>query len=203
MEIESIIILVLLGGFVLWFYLVGRKATRMELAQKDSKEKEFSSAVLEIGNRYLTEGIPVVESDIKLNKGEQLFAILNKVEWMEPRKVVTGYSTSGLGGSVRISKGLRFKYGENKVTRHTVDQFQVIDSGPLYITNKRFFLRGQFSNKTIDLEKVLNIEAGSIGFIVERDSAKKVLISHSFIHSPKNLAAVAVSWQLVSEGGNS
>lgn len=184
------IILVILVIGVIYFYREAEQETerKIELAA-------FMEDVKWIGEGYLKNGIQEISPDIALPKNEKLFALLGNAEWWEPRRVTTGYQAGGFTGRVRIAKGLSYRWASGNIQRQTVNQFIMIDKGSLYVTDKRFLLRGLGGTKSLPFNKVLMLTADTFGFLIEKESGKNVLIKYPFARSPDQMAICAAAWQ--------
>lgn len=94
-------------------------------------------------------------------------------DWYELRTVARQVSYGGLTGSVRIAKGLRFRYGSLRVTSPPVEAMQKVDSGRLILTSDRLIFMGAKANKTIRWQSALAVNILSANeFEVENSSGK-------------------------------
>ena len=128
-------------------------------------------------NRYrllwqLDNGIvPTITAPIALQRGEVCHHEL-EVQWYEPRRVTTSVSYAGLDTSIRIARGVRFRIGNVMPVRHTTDRLTLLDTGTLYLTNKRLILRGSTRNITVRLSSVLSFDAYGNGIEVQKASGR-------------------------------
>jgi len=181
----------LLVVFVGYFIYKGKKAKELE---ERLKMENYLSEFNRIGETYLANGIPSITSDIKLMKEENLRAVLRGAQWMEYRKVATGRSTShGIGGRVKIAKGLYYRYGVSQTASERLDLLKAIDSGDLYFTNQRIIFRGGTGNKNIPFDKIRKVSPTMVGLKIERESGKDVYLP--FQLSAKDTAAIALTWE--------
>jgi hypothetical protein len=58
------------------------------------------------------------------------------------------------------------------VQRVSEDIWQTIDSGSMYLTNKRLIFMGQKGNKTIPINKILDFKPFKNGVDIQKDSGK-------------------------------
>jgi hypothetical protein len=81
-------------------------------------------------------------------------------------------SYAGVTGSFRIVKGVRFRVGNIAPVRHARDALTHLDSGMLYITNKRLILMGTTRNITVRLSNVLSFEVYADGIEIQKASVR-------------------------------
>lgn len=91
--------------------------------------------------------LPSVRTDIALQRNEVCHLCIHGVAWLETR-------------SIRISGG------------SSTQVMQQIDSGTLYLTDKRIVLNGRFKTYSIRLEKILRITPFKDGVSIEKDAGK-------------------------------
>jgi len=113
--------------------------------------------------------------DISLQKDEVCYYSLN-CKWMELRKITKSVSYSGVTGSFKIAKGVRYRVGNFKPQRITVDKLIEIDNGDLYVTNKRIIFMGAKKNSNIKFQNILAITPYSDGVGIEKDSGKSPIL---------------------------
>jgi len=93
--------------------------------------------------------------------------------WHELREVARRISYGNLTGSVRIAKGLRFRWGALRVTSPPIEEMQKVDSGRLILTSERLIFMGEKANMTIRWQAVLAVNIVSPNeFEVERTTGK-------------------------------
>lgn len=199
---EYIIILGLVGFAIYWFFFRKEGGTSVQHINQQEVSK-FTAEFVSIGEEYSKSGVPVIESDIKLKKNENLHVKLRDVRWMEHRKVSTGRgSYNGLSGRIKLAKGLSYRYGTGEFSRETMNQLTELDSGDLYVTNKGFFFRGKIGNKNIDHDNVVMLRPSTIGFVIERQTGKAVYIPFPFAQYPQYMSAIVIAWNSVSGSKN-
>ena len=115
--------------------------------------------------------IPTVTVDIKLQRGESCY-FEAQVDWLEERRVTHRYNYSGPQARIRIAKGVYWRLGSMAVKPTSEDVLKHIDSGVLYVTNKRVLFRGQRGNKSIRLNRIIHIEPYGNGVEIEKDAGK-------------------------------
>jgi len=115
--------------------------------------------------------LPSVAAPIKLQRGEVCHGMLTCTQH-EIRQQTQSYRYSGPSASIKIMKGVRWRIGQVSVQRVTRDVMTQLDSGTLYITNKRLLFDGGKKNTLITLNKIVNFTVFSDGLRVEKDSGR-------------------------------
>jgi hypothetical protein len=115
--------------------------------------------------------LPEIAVPLALQRGEVCHAQV-KVSWYETRTVTTSVSYAGITGSFRIVKGVRFRVGNIAPVRHTRDTLTLLDTGTLYITNKRLIFMGTKRNITVRLSNVLSFEVYADGIEIQKASGR-------------------------------
>lgn len=115
--------------------------------------------------------IPVIVTDISLQKSELCY-FNTDIDWLEQRTVTTRVNYGGPSFRVKIVKGLYYRVGSVSAQRITEDVWKTIDSGKLYLTNKRVIFMGSKGNKTITINKILDFNVFSNGIEIQKDSGK-------------------------------
>lgn len=119
--------------------------------------------------------LPIKQVDINIQKSEQCY-YSTSVDWLETRTVTQRINYGGPSYRVKIMKGVYYRAGSAKVQRITSEQLQLIDSGTVYITNKRIIFVGSKKNSNIQLSKVLSVTPYSDGVGIEKDSGKSPIL---------------------------
>jgi hypothetical protein len=115
--------------------------------------------------------LPIVSPAIKLQRAESCHAAF-ACSQNEIRTRTTSYRYSGPTASIRIMKGVRWRIGQVAVERVTRDEMVQVDSGTLYVTNKRLLFDGQKKNTVINLSKIMHFTVFTDGLKIEKDSGK-------------------------------
>ncbi len=139
---------------------------------------EISKAQLEKFKLYwLIENgeLPIREVPINLQKNEQCY-FTTFADWLESRTVTQRINYAGPTARIKIMKGIYYRAGSIGVQRITSEQLLVIDSGQVYITNKRIIFIGNKKNTNIPLNKILSVNPYSDGIGIEKDSGKSPII---------------------------
>ena len=148
-----------------------------ELAKEFGIEPSFGDATLKLMHRYslfwrIEQGdIPVANVPINLQKGEVCY-FSAPARWLEYRKQVrtVGYYSQGV--SVRVMRGVYYRVGGSRPQRVTTEGLTALDTGVLYITNKRLIFDGTRRNLSLKLNTLLSFEAFSDGLALEKSSGK-------------------------------
>ena len=119
--------------------------------------------------------LPIINTSISLQKGEVCY-YQNACRWFEHRVVTKAIKYSGFTGSFKITKGVRYRVGQFKPQRITVDQVLEIDRGNIFLTNKRIIFMGTKKNSNIKYSSVLSIVPYSDGVGIEKDSGKSPIL---------------------------
>lgn len=199
LSILALVIIVVVVGVIIH---VNARNDRKANEKQQKEIAAFTQATTEIGEKYLKAGIPEYRADFALKKDEKLHVRLGGVNWMEYRKVRTGrVSSHGITGSIKIAKGLRYRYGTGYVAAESIDQLKQIDNGDLFITNKSIIFRGSMGNKTIPLNKVMKLIPSMAGLKIERDTGKDVYIPFDFKPVPSYFVSVYLLWESFEQFG--
>ena len=142
---------------------------QIDAATKNQLDKFKLYWLIENGN------LPPIQIDINLQKNEQCYLSIN-AEWLEHRTVTQRINYGGVGYRVKIMKGVYYRAGSVKVQRITSEELQVIDSGKVYVTNKRLIFVGHKKNSTIQIGKILSLTPYSDGVGIEKDSGKSPIL---------------------------
>ncbi len=116
--------------------------------------------------------------DINLQRGEQCY-FTTAVNWYEMRTETRSTRYSGPVARVRIAKGVYWRIGEVKAQRITQEVLRLIDSGTVYLTNKRLIFMGGRKNTTLRLNKIMDYEVFSNGVQLQKDAGKSPFLEFS------------------------
>ncbi len=115
--------------------------------------------------------LPALQVDINLQKNETCY-VQTRADWHELRTVTKRINYAGPSARIKIMKGLSYRVGSVSVERVTSEHMQHLDSGILYVTNKRLIFTGQKKNANIRLDKILSITPYSDGIEVVKDAGR-------------------------------
>lgn len=122
--------------------------------------------------------LPVLESGLNLGKLESCYFKVT-ADWYEERTVTRRVNYGGPTARVKIMKGVYYRVGSMGVNRITSSEMKLINSGTLYLTNKRLIFDGIAKNTTIKLDKILSFIPYSDGIEIEKDSGKSPVLKIS------------------------
>jgi hypothetical protein len=115
--------------------------------------------------------LPVINPGVILKRGEQCHASFT-CALHELRTVTKAVRYHGPSGSIRIMKGLSYRYGQVNVNRVTSEELRQIDSGTLLITNKRLLFNGSNKNSQILLKRIIHFTLYRDALQIEKDSGR-------------------------------
>lgn len=115
--------------------------------------------------------MPEVASDLFLKRGETCH-FMGPADWLESRTITQRVNYSGLGYRVRIMKGLYWQGGSMGLQRITSEEIVAIDSGTLYVTNKRILFNGVHKNMNLPLGRVIDLVPYSDAVGIEKDRGR-------------------------------
>jgi hypothetical protein len=122
--------------------------------------------------------LPVIDTDINIQKTEKLHFQTN-VKWLEQRRVTKRVNYGGPTARIKIAKGVYYRVGSVNVQRISEDVWQTIDTGKIYLTNKRLIFMGTKGNKIIAINKILDIEPFRNGIDIQKESGKSPFLEFS------------------------
>jgi hypothetical protein len=138
--------------------------------------------------------LPTIDPGITLQRGETCHASLACTH-NEIRKQTTSYRYSGPTASVKIIGPIRWRFGQVSVQRMSRDVMTQLDSGTLYVTNKRLLFDGAQNSKSIALKKIIRFTVHSDGIKIEKDTGK----DQYFIGSGDSEVLGAVLEQVIAQ----
>jgi len=115
--------------------------------------------------------LPQVSAPIRLQRGEVCHTQY-ACSLSELRTVTKRINYSGTSGRIRIMKGLSWRYGSVAVKRITAEEMRRLDSGTLYITNKRLLFNGALKSVQTPLKKIIHFTLYNDGLQIEKDSGR-------------------------------
>jgi Chloroplast envelope transporter len=120
--------------------------------------------------------LPVVHTDIHLQKNEVCHFAQTNVKWFERRKVSTRTTTLGYRYSLKVAKGFYLRSGTSYVNANSTEVLKEVNSGNLYLTNKRIVFVGVTKNSTIRLERLVQFTPYTDGVELDKDSGKSPVL---------------------------
>jgi hypothetical protein len=154
----------------------------LQMAEVHGITPNFSPGIREELDRYrlyweIEEGmLPEIAVDITLQRGESAhFGAM--VEWFEYRTQTKRINYGGPTARIKIAKGVYYRMGSVNVQRVTEEVMQHIDSGAVYITNKRIIFVGGKKNTNIRINRILGFNIYQNGIDVVKDSGRNPFLA--------------------------
>ncbi|MBN8861260.1 MAG: hypothetical protein J0H29_22910 [Sphingobacteriales bacterium] len=116
--------------------------------------------------------LPVIQPDIAIQKSEVCHVKISNVNWHELRSVRQRVSYSGYSTSFKLAKGFYLRSGSYQPQSYSVDTMKLIDTGTLYLTNKRIIFTGMKKNANIRIDKILDFTPHTDGVAIGRETGK-------------------------------
>jgi len=113
--------------------------------------------------------LPVYETEIFLKKGEVCHYV-GFAKLYENKTKTTRVKYRGPVFRLRITKSLYYRLANMRTDRETKDVMTLIDSGNLYVTNKRILFNGSKENKTIRYGQIVDLTPYIDGVKISKDS---------------------------------
>jgi hypothetical protein len=108
-----------------------------------------------------------------LESNEELLSVLPLVTLLEPRAVRTRHGVFG-GPSIRIAKGISFRFGGYGGSSESHEELRSIDEGTLVLTSQRLTFIGQGRTVSVALEKIVSMEGYDDRLQLNRQGKEKV-----------------------------
>lgn len=167
-----------------------RKASGQEAVAAHSAFMERAQAAVAQVNASAS--LPVESVPLNLQKGEECYWC-GAAEWYELRKETRRVDFRGFTVSVPVAANVRYRIGSISPSADRRDVLAHIDSGTLYITNKRLFFDGQGRNSTLKYDALVGVQVFLGGINVERQSGRSPTL---LIDSDAEMAAAIIARQL-------
>lgn len=150
------------------------KSLNVNLQMDSATQQQFEKLKLywAIENEELEE----LSINIKLQKAEKCYFFANNVDWHELRSYRSGTHYSGYSMNIKIVKGFYLKTGSYTPKSVSSEHLTVIDTGTLYLTNKRIIFTGYKKNSNLRLEKILNITPYSDGVEISKETGRSPVL---------------------------
>lgn len=112
--------------------------------------------------------LPVIETDITIQKSEICHLKIPGVNWYELRSARSNTS-SGYSPIAKSTKGFYLKSGNNITSSEIL---KLIDTGTLYLTNKRIIFAGSKKTSNIKTDKILELTPYTDGVEIRKETGK-------------------------------
>ncbi len=121
---------------------------------------------------HIEEGnLPILVPEINVQRNEVCHAHV-QAQLHELRRVTTRTTYGGYSTSYKVFKGFYLRGGNYSSSRQTQDVLTKLDSGDLYLTNKRLIFMGNQKNITIRTPTILSFTQYNDGIEIEKGSGK-------------------------------
>jgi len=118
--------------------------------------------------------LPVITPDIALQKAEQCYLQLANVNWFEPR--VARQSGVVRLATFKVAKEFYTHSGSQVPRDYSTEHLKLIDTGAVYLTNKRILFAGRGKNYNIGLSKILNFTPFVNGVEIGKDAGRNPVL---------------------------
>lgn len=115
--------------------------------------------------------IPEIQTSVLLQRAEVCHAEFPS-NLHELRTITKAIRYHGPSGRIRITKGLSWRYGSVSIDRVSREELRQIDTGTLYITNKRILFNGQNKNLNTQFKKIIHFSVYGDGLKIEKDTGR-------------------------------
>lgn len=146
--------------------ITGLKST-LEIDERSRSMLDRMKLMWKIEN----ENLDPIATEIMLSKNEFCYFI-NNTDLFETRKITKRVSYGGPTVRVKIVKGVYYRAGNLGVKAQSEEELTFIDTGKLYITNKRLLFVGSKQNKPVQLNNIIDYKVYENGLEVSKDSGK-------------------------------
>lgn len=141
----------------------------IEIKHNEKTQKELAKFKLywqiENGN------LPILIPSINIQKTE-LLHFQTQIKWLEQRTITKRVNYGGPTARIKLAKGVYYRLGSITANRVTEDVWKIIDTGTLYLTNKRLIFMGLRGNKTIQINKILDFKPYTNGVDIQKETGK-------------------------------
>ncbi len=120
--------------------------------------------------------LPALQVPIELHGGEVCHFSAH-ADYYESRTVYTRVTSSGPHFRTKILKGFYWDTRLYDVSRRPVEALKKLDSGTLYLTNRRLIFTGAAKNMNIRLANVLDMHPYTDGIGIDKDSGRRAVFS--------------------------
>jgi hypothetical protein len=115
--------------------------------------------------------LPVVDAGVHLQRQETCH-FSTPATWNEMRSVRVGVNYMGPTLRIKIAKGLYWRMGQFRGAPITKDMLVKVDTGTVFITNKRVIFSGPMRSNSVRLDRVLDITPYADGVGIQKDTGK-------------------------------
>ncbi len=121
---------------------------------------------------------PTIDVPINLQRGEVCY-FATDTTWSEMRRQTRRVRYAGPTMRLKICKGVYWRMGDLAFQPVSNDVLTTIDQGTIFITNKRVLFMGDMKNRSIRLQKILDITPYRDGVMIDKDAGKSPFLGFS------------------------
>lgn len=177
-------------GILLW-----RGAHESAAQQRAMQEAWLAEAQATIDRIGELEALEPLDVPINLQKNEECYWF-GEAGWLEYRSVTRRVSYAGPTVSIPIMKGVRYRVGSIAPSVERTSELVPIDSGTVYVTNKRVFFDGRLKNTTIAWKALAGVQLLQGAVVLEKNTGKS---PHLTIAGGAPEAAALIARAMASE----
>ncbi len=184
-----LLVLLLLGGFLIF---AAQSSAKAKAAEADQRQAEMQ-AYIEKGQAALDEvnalpELPTIEPGFALQRGE-VCHWAGPCAWFELRSRTTRISYHGPTLTIPIMKGIKYRAGSFAPSTERTHELVQVDTGILFITSKRLVFDGHSKNSVVTLKSMIRVGVFPGGFEAEKQTGKSPYLK--FDGDPHTPAAIA------------
>ncbi len=149
------------------------KSLNVNLSYEDATKEQLAKYKL----YWTIENGEIPEIDVPISLGKQEVCYFRtSADWYEKRTVTKRLNYSGPTASIRIMKGVRYRAGSLNIQRVKSEEWKHLNSGTLYLTNKRLIFTGNHKSSIINLNKILSFIPYSDGVEISKETGRSPLL---------------------------
>ena len=119
--------------------------------------------------------LPTLEVPVRLQKTERCHTCV-PCAWKEYREVTSGVGYGGPALQFKVAHGVYWRSGHYRLNRVKEDRLTFIDSGTLYLTNKRLLFVGEKNTRMLRLLNIVDFEVYRNGLSIKRTQGKAIFL---------------------------
>lgn len=121
--------------------------------------------------------MPELVVDINIPRNEKCYFFVQNVIWFEQKEESKNKAGTDTGLKLKIAKGLYWRKGNDEIHKTPAQNWNKIDQGGLYLTNKRLvFKSSKEGDKIVLLNRILDFTVFHDGLELEKEGSKNVFL---------------------------
>ena len=156
------------GIFAFIAHLLGSEAFPTKAEQDKAHQHAFDLIAKGVPFKIICGAYP----SIRLTTSEEIRRVIPGTTLSEPR-AVRSWRSAYAGPSIRIAKGLSFRFGRSAEVSESHEELRPVDSGTLIATTQRLVFLGSQRTISIPLRKLIEIKPYSNGIQVHRQDRER------------------------------